>query len=65
MTLFFRALADVDPDAPALDAAVGDAFYDDAKRAAHGSRRSTAWLRRYARARCATTPRPARARARA
>ena len=56
MTLFFRALADVDPAVPAL-APFEDAFYDDAKRqAAEGA--FIAWLGRYG-ARLAADPLPA------
>ena len=46
MTLWFRGLADVDVDAPSL-AALEDAFYDPAKRAATEPALD-AWLRRYA-----------------
>jgi uncharacterized protein YdiU (UPF0061 family) len=46
MTLFFRALADVDLQAPAL-APLADAFYDDAKHAA-AAPRFEAWLARLA-----------------
>jgi uncharacterized protein YdiU (UPF0061 family) len=48
MTLFFRALSEVDPDAPQLapfDAA--GAFYDEAKRRQH-TQALEDWLRRYA-----------------
>ena len=56
MTLFFRALADVDPAAPSL-APFDGAFYDDAKRqAAEGS--FLAWLARYG-ARVGPPPQPA------
>ena len=47
MTLWFRGLIDLDPDAPTLSP-LEDAFYDDAKRAAHGPA-FDAWLARYAR----------------
>ena len=46
MTIFFRALADVDAETPAL-APFADAFYDEAKRAA-SEPDFTAWLARYA-----------------
>lgn len=46
MTLWFRALADVDAEAPSL-APLEDAFYDPAKRAA-GEGAFDAWLARYA-----------------
>jgi len=46
MTLFFRALADVDPDAPAL-APLHDAFYDAAKREA-AAPQLIDWLARHA-----------------
>jgi len=46
MTLFFRALADVDTDAPSL-APLADAFYDDDKRVWSASD-FEAWLARYA-----------------
>jgi uncharacterized protein YdiU (UPF0061 family) len=46
MTLFFRALADVDPDAPALEP-LHDAFYDPVKRDA-AAPRFTDWLARHA-----------------
>ena len=46
MTLFFRALADVDPDAPALEPFDG-AFYDAAKREA-AAPRLMEWLARHA-----------------
>lgn len=45
MTLWFRALADVDADAPSL-APMEDAFYDDAKRDESGAA-LMAWLLRY------------------
>jgi uncharacterized protein YdiU (UPF0061 family) len=46
MTLFFRALADVDPDAPALEP-LHDAFYDPVKRDA-AAPQFTDWLARHA-----------------
>jgi len=46
MTLFFRALADVDPSQPSL-APLHDAFYDDAKRQAFEPAFRT-WLENYA-----------------
>jgi len=46
MTLFFRALGDVDPAAPDL-APLGTAFYDEAKRQRAGPAFAD-WLRRYA-----------------
>ncbi|GAB6197202.1 protein adenylyltransferase SelO [Lysobacter xanthus] len=46
MTLFFRALMDVDPAAPDLDA-FAPAFYDDARRAA-GESGMREWFGRYA-----------------
>ncbi|WP_119718401.1 protein adenylyltransferase SelO [Cognatilysobacter tabacisoli] len=46
MTLWFRALAEVDPDAPSL-APLAHAFYDDAKRDAHAAS-FEAWLAQYA-----------------
>jgi len=46
MTLWFRALADLDADAPSL-APFEDAFYDPTKRAA-GEGAFNAWLARYA-----------------
>ena len=46
MTIWFRALADVDPAAPSL-APLEDAFYDPGKRAEHASALE-AWLARYA-----------------
>jgi uncharacterized protein YdiU (UPF0061 family) len=46
MTIFFRALADVDLDAPSL-APLDDAFYDTDKRAAQDADLA-AWLRAYA-----------------
>lgn len=45
MTLFFRALADLDPDAPALDV-FADAFYDPARREAV-EEPLLEWLRAY------------------
>ncbi len=45
MTLFFRALADVDPARPGLEP-MSDAFYDEAKRQASASA-FDAWLQRY------------------
>ena len=45
MTLFFRALADVDPDAPTLSP-LDSAFYDEAKRRT-AEPRFNAWLARY------------------
>lgn len=45
MTLWFRGLADVDPDRPALDP-VRDAFYDAGKRE-QGAAAFDAWLARY------------------
>ncbi|MEO8810358.1 MAG: protein adenylyltransferase SelO [Rhodanobacter sp.] len=53
MTLWFRALADVDPQAPSL-APLETAFYDDAKRRKAGPE-LTDWLARYA-ARLAEDP---------
>lgn len=59
MTIFFRALADVDPDAPSLDA-LAEAFYDPAKRQAFAVQ-FEAWLGRYAaRAKADGTPMPER-----
>ena len=46
MTLFFRNLADVDPNAPTI-APIAGAFYDDAKRDALAPR-FEAWLARHA-----------------
>lgn len=46
MTLWFRALADIDPAAPTL-APLEDSFYDPAKRDAHGPQFDD-WLQRYA-----------------
>jgi len=46
MTLFFRALADIDVDAPTL-APMTEAFYDEAKRDS-SEPAFTAWLSRYA-----------------
>jgi len=46
MTLFFRALADVDPAAPSL-AVCAEAFYDEGKRATHAAALG-AWLSDYA-----------------
>jgi serine/tyrosine/threonine adenylyltransferase len=46
MTLWFRALADVDPAAPTLSP-LEDSFYDPAKRDAHRPQ-FDAWLQRYA-----------------
>jgi uncharacterized protein YdiU (UPF0061 family) len=46
MTIFFRALADVDLDAPSA-ATFGDAFYDQGKRAAHREAFEH-WLGQYA-----------------
>ena len=46
MTLWFRALADVEPDAPSL-AMLDDAFYDAARREA-GEAAFNDWLARYA-----------------
>jgi uncharacterized protein YdiU (UPF0061 family) len=46
MTLFFRALANVDPDAPGI-APLHDAFYDDAKREA-ATPAFLDWLARHA-----------------
>jgi uncharacterized protein YdiU (UPF0061 family) len=46
MTLWFRALAGVDPAAPSL-APLADAFYDDGKRAEHAPALEQ-WLARYA-----------------
>ena len=46
MTLWFRALADLEPDAPSL-AIFDAAFYDEAKREA-GAVALTEWLARYA-----------------
>src|SRR5690606_3864694 len=59
MTLWFRALADVDPDAPALRP-MEHAFYDPAKRAA-GEGGLQDWLGRYA-ARLRDDPLPPEAR---
>lgn len=46
MTLFFRALADVDPEQPSL-APLRESFYDEAKRQQHESALQ-AWLENYA-----------------
>lgn len=46
MTLWFRALADVDPQAPSLQP-MGDAFYDEAKRR-QAEPSLAEWLARYA-----------------
>jgi uncharacterized protein YdiU (UPF0061 family) len=46
MTIFFRALADVDPDAPSL-AALEGAFYEEAKRR-NAESEFTEWLARFA-----------------
>jgi len=46
MTIFFRALSDVDLNAPSL-ASFSDAFYDDAKRLS-AEPEFNAWLARYA-----------------
>jgi serine/tyrosine/threonine adenylyltransferase len=46
MTLWFRALCEIDPDAPTL-APLEDAFYDIAKRDAHAPQFDD-WLQRYA-----------------
>jgi uncharacterized protein YdiU (UPF0061 family) len=46
MTLWFRSLADVDPQAPTL-ASLADAFYDEAKRRA-AEPELDAWLAKYA-----------------
>lgn len=46
MTIFFRALADLDPAAPSL-AIFANAFYDDAKRA-EAAPQFADWLERYA-----------------
>ncbi len=56
MTLWFRALADVDPQAPTLEP-LRDAFYDEAKRR-EAEPALTDWLVRYA-ARLAADPLPA------
>jgi uncharacterized protein YdiU (UPF0061 family) len=53
MTLWFRGLSDIDPDAPTL-APVDDAFYDAAKRR-EAEPALHEWLKRYA-ARLATDP---------
>ncbi len=59
MTLWFRALADLDVDAPSLDT-LDDAFYDEAKRRA-GEGAFIDWLGRYA-ARLGDDPMPTDAR---
>jgi uncharacterized protein YdiU (UPF0061 family) len=46
MTLWFRGLAELDPDRPALEP-MAAAFYDEAKRATHAPAFAD-WLRRYA-----------------
>ena len=46
MTLFFRGLADIDPDAPSL-APVQEAFYDESKRQRMAPQ-FHAWLAQYA-----------------
>jgi uncharacterized protein YdiU (UPF0061 family) len=56
MTIFFRALAEVDPAAPSL-APFADAFYDEARRE-RSAEDFGAWLRRYA-ARLLDDPLPA------
>jgi uncharacterized protein YdiU (UPF0061 family) len=56
MTIFFRALADADPDAPVL-APFADAFYDEAKREREEAS-LVAWLGRHA-ARVRADARPA------
>jgi uncharacterized protein YdiU (UPF0061 family) len=56
MTIFFRALADVDPEAPALAPFAG-AFYDEAKRCGEEAN-FVAWLARHA-ARVRADARPA------
>ena len=56
MTLFFRGLADLDPQAPSLDV-VADAFYDEAARDDVRARLE-AWLQQYA-ARLRETGEPA------
>ena len=61
MTLWFRGLSDLDPDAPALDA-LGDPFYDAARRAT-GEGALQDWLLRYA-ARLHDDPLPREARRR-
>ncbi|MBN8483065.1 MAG: YdiU family protein, partial [Xanthomonadales bacterium] len=55
MTLFFRALADLDPAEPRGDL-FADAFYDEARRDAHAAT-FEAWLARYAQ-RLAADPQP-------
>ena len=59
MTLWFRALADIDPLAPSLEP-MNDAFYDDAKRR-DGEAALVDWLARYA-ARLASDSQSARQR---
>jgi uncharacterized protein YdiU (UPF0061 family) len=62
MTIFFRALADVDPSAPALGP-LADAFYDQDKRLA-AEQAFTEWLARYAARTNADASTPAQRRAR-
>ena len=62
MTIFFRALADVDPSAPALGP-LADAFYDQGKRLA-AEQGFTEWLARYAARTNADASTPAQRRAR-
>ena len=62
MTLFFRNLADVDPNAPTI-APIAGAFYDDAKRDALAPR-FEAWLARHAERVRSDTLQPGQRRAR-